>query len=102
MSDEKTYKALQGLHVLITAASVEQTGLTPGALYEFTAVGGTALCRWDTTAAVMGDAGFTFAVSPGESVRARCPVGNTLLNVIEGSADSATNAALCISEIVPA
>ena len=101
MSDEVTYKALGGFHILIDVAA-EQTGLVPGALYEFHAHGGAAVCRWDTTAAVAGDAGFTFCVSPGSPVRARCPVGNTLLNVIQANADSATAASLTLSEIVPA
>ena len=100
-TDETTYKALGGSVILITAASVEQTGLLPGALYEFTAVGGHALCRWDTTAAAATDGVFTFAVTPGQSVRVRCPVGNTLLNVIEGSADSASAATLIISQVIP-
>ena len=98
---ETTYKALGGQVVLITASSVEQTGLLPGALYEMTAVGGHALCRWDTTAAAATDGSFTFAVSPGNPVRVRCPAGNTLLNVIEASADSAAAATLILSEIVP-
>jgi len=100
MSDrEVVFAALGGLHILITAASVEQTGLKPGVLYEFTAVGGHALCRWDTTAAAGADAGFTFAVSPGSPLRVRCPTANTLLNVIEASADSAAAATLILSEI---
>jgi hypothetical protein len=100
MSDrEVVYKALGGLTVLITAASVEQTGLKAGVLYEFTAVGGHALCRWDTTAATAADGGYTFAVSPGDSIRVRCPTGNTLLNVIEASADSAPAATLILAEI---
>jgi len=101
-ADEQTDKALGGQLILITAASVEQTGLLPGALYEFTAHGGGALCRWDTTAATIADGGFTFCVSAGETKRVRCPAGNTLLNVIEMDADSAAAATLILSEVVPA
>jgi hypothetical protein len=96
------YGALSGLVVLITAASVEQTGLVPGAYYEFTATGGTALCRWDTTAAAASDGGFTFAVVPGETKRVRNPVGNTLLNVIEAETGSTATAVLTVSRVVPA
>ena len=91
------YKALGGLHILITAASVEQTGIIPGATYECVAFGGAAACRWDTTAAVMGDAGFTFVVPEGVRMRVQAPADNTLINVIEASADSSTNAALTMS-----
>ena len=101
-NNEVTYKALGGINVLITASSVEQTGLLPGALYEFTAIGGMACCRWDTTAATAADGGFTFCVVPGESKRLRNPAANTLLNVIESDAGSIATATLLITEIVPA
>jgi len=101
-SDNEQYEPLGGFTILITAASVEQGRLEAGALYEFTAHGGHACCRWDTTAATAADGGFTFAVAPGFPVRVRCPGGNTLLNVIEASADSATNATLCLARVAPA
>ena len=98
---EQAYKALGGQLILITAASVEQAGLLPGALYEFTASGGGALCRWDTTAATIADGGFTFCIAPGDTKRVRNPAGNTLLNVIEMDADSAAAATLIMTEVVP-
>jgi len=102
MSDEVTYFPLGAFHVVISDSAVEETGLKPGALYEFQAHGGHALCRWDTTSPSIGDGTFTFGVAPGCVVRARCPTGNTLLNVIEAGADSAAAASLTISEITPA
>ena len=95
------YRPLKGKIVAITAASVEQTALVGGVTYEFTAFGGVALCRWDTTAATIADDGFTFAVAPGSPVRIQNPDGNTLLNVIEGSADSGGAAVLTICEVMP-
>lgn len=100
MAGNIKYEALGGIHILITAASVEQTGLVEGAVYEFVAFGGSALCRWDTSDAVAGDGGFTFCVPEGVKMRVQNPAGNTLLNVIEGSADSSTNASLCISRVL--
>jgi hypothetical protein len=96
----ESYEALGGLHVLITAASVEQTGFVAGAVYEFVAFGAAAACRWDTTAAVMADAGFTFVVPEGQRMRVQNPAGNTLLNVIEASADASANAALTITRVI--
>jgi len=101
MSDEVTYKPLGGQIIALSDSAVEQTALSPGSLYELTCVGGHALCRWDTTAAAAVDGSFTFAVGS-TPVRVRCPVGNTLLNAIEASADTATAAQLVLSEIVPA
>jgi hypothetical protein len=101
ISGETTYKALGGSIIVVSDSAVEQTGLLPGALYEFSAYGCQALCRWDTTAAAASDGGFTFAVNDGETKRVRCPAGNTLLNVIEANALSGTGATLTISEIVP-
>jgi hypothetical protein len=100
-TDEVTYAPLGGQIIALSDVAVEQTALKPGALYELTCVGGHALCRWDTTSASAADGGFTFAVGA-TPVRVRCPTGNTLLNVIEASADTATAAQLCLSEIVPA
>lgn len=95
------YEPLGGVLILITAASVEQTGLVGGTFYEFTAVGGMALCRWDTTAATIADGGFTFCVPEGERLVVQNPVGNTLLNVIEASGDSAAAATLILSVVRP-
>ncbi len=95
------YVALEGKHILITAASVEQTGLVAGAFYEFTAFGGSALCRWDTSAATIADNGFTFCVQPGVRLIVQNPIGNTLLNVIEASADSGGGAALTLCRVLP-
>jgi hypothetical protein len=104
MRDEKeqyeTHEALGGINVLITAASVEQTGLVPGAVYEFYAEGGSACCRWDTTAATSADGGFTFMIGSGRTKRVQCPAGNTLLNVIEGSTASAATAVLLINRVL--
>ena len=95
------YGALGGIVVLITAASVEQTGLIPGAFYEFVAIGGGALCRWDTTAAAAADGSFTFAVCPGVPVIVQNPLANTLLNVIETDAGSTGTAILMLSRVYP-
>lgn len=103
MSEQsESYAPLGGLVVLIGAASVEQTGLNPGAVYEFTAVNGAAVCRWDTTDAAPSDAGFTFFVAEGEVKRVRNPSGNTLLNVEEANSVSDAAAVLLISEVLPA
>ena len=101
-ADNEVFEALSGLVVLITAASVEETGMEGGAEYEMSAIGGIALCRWDTTAAAASDGGFTFVVAPGMPKRIKCPTGNTLLNVIEASADSSATAVLVISKVLPA
>jgi hypothetical protein len=98
---QEEYVPLGGGVVAIGAASVEQTGLTAGATYEFTATGGTALCRWDTTAAAASDGGFTFAVVPGTVVRCKNPLGNTLLNVIEAEAGSTATATLTYAQVRP-
>jgi len=94
-----TYEPLGGFVVLITAASVEQTALEAGETYDFVAVGGTALCRWDTTAAAAADGSFTFAVPPGTVVLVKNPANNTLLNVIEAETGSTATAALLISKV---
>lgn len=96
------YKPLGGFIILVSDSAVEQTGLTPGAIYEFQAHGGTALCRWDTTDAAAADGSFTFTVVPGSGpVYVQCPVGNTLLNVIEANAGSAASATLTVQEVQP-
>jgi len=99
MLSEAVYTPLGGNIIALSDSAVEVTALSPGRLYEFVVYGGHALCRWDTTAASIGDGTYTFAVTPGEPIRVRCPTSNTLLNVIEASADSATNAQLTISRI---
>lgn len=98
---EQAYEPLGGFIIVVSDVAVEQTGLKPGALYEFVAHQCCALCRWDTTSASAADGGFTFAVVPGHSQTVRCPAGNTLLNVIEANALSGAGATLTISEIVP-
>lgn len=95
-----TYEPLGGVSVVISDASVEQTGLEPGASYDFVATGGTALCRWDTTAATAADGGYTFAVPPGTVVRVRNPADNTLLNVIEAEAGSTATAILTFAKVI--
>lgn len=95
-----TYEALGGKVILIGAASVEETGLEPGATYDFVATGGTALCRWDTTAAAAADGSFTFACPPGAVVRVRNPANNTLLNVIEAEAGSTATAVLAVCKVI--
>jgi hypothetical protein len=104
MRDERAqfeaYEALGGNHVLIDIA-VEVTGLVPGAVYEFDAIGGGAVCRWDTTSAAATDGAFTFAVTPGSSKRVKNPLGNTLLNVIQANSDSTATASLLITRVLP-
>ena len=95
------YEALGGFIIVVSDSAVEQTGLSPGTLYEFTVHGAHALCRWDTTAAAASDGSFTFSVTPGESKLVRCPAGNTLLNVIEANANSDAGATLTVSPAVP-
>ena len=97
----ESYEALGGLVLLLDNAATEQAGLLPGALYEFYCFGGTALCRWDTTAAASADAGFTFFVGEGETKRVRNPTGNTLLNIIELDTSSEATATLILTRVLP-
>lgn len=90
------YQALGGFIVLLSDTGIEQTGLEAGRVYEFTVTGGTALCRWDTTTAIVADAGFTFVVVPGQYLRVKCPIGNTLLNIIELETGSTATAVLTL------
>jgi len=90
------YQAIGGFVVLLGATSVEQTGLEAGRVYEFSVTGGTALCRWDTTAAAASDGSFTFAVVPNTYLRVKCPIANTLLNVIEAETGSTATAVLTL------
>lgn len=87
-----------GLLVLITAATVEQTGMLPGALYEFVA-SDPCLCRWGADNATIADGGFDFAVPAGAVIRAYCPVGDTAINVIEATSASDGAATLLISRV---
>ena len=97
--DSEAYKPLGGLIIALSDTGVEQTGMIPGAVYEFVAVGGSAVARWDTTTAAASDGGFTFFIPQNTPIRVRCPLGNTLLNVIEANADS-TAAAVVLAVIV--
>lgn len=101
-AQNESFEALGGINVLITAASVEQTGMESGALYEMSAVDGGACCRWDTTAATSADGGFTFFVPKGGTLRIRNPSGNTLLNVIESDVGSVGTAVLIITKLLSA
>ncbi len=89
------------LAIAITAASVEQTGLIPGAYYEMTACAGSAVCRWDTSAATVADGGATFVVPANTTRVVRNPAANTLLNVIEADASSDATALLIITLVFP-
>lgn len=99
VEDATKYAVDGGLLVAIGATTVEQTGLLPGHIYEFAAIGGMALCRWGADAAATADAGFDFAVPAGGKVRARCPTGDTAINVIEAEASSTATATLAISRV---
>ena len=99
--DNESYAALGGLVILIGDASVEQTGLLPGATYEFHAVDASCVCRWDTTDAAPADGSFTFFVGEGETKRVRNPAGNTLLNVEEADAGSVATAVLLMARVNP-
>jgi hypothetical protein len=68
-SQSNKYVALGGQVILLGAASVEQSGFVAGRTYEFTVIGGCALVRNDTTAAVASDGGFDFAVPEGAVIR---------------------------------
>lgn len=96
-SNSGKYAALGGQVILITAASVEQTGFVKGRTYEFAAIGGMALVRNDTSAAAASDGGFDFAVPDGAVVR--FVARDTIFNVIEADASSTATAVLAISEV---
>ena len=88
----------QGKLILITAASVEQTGFLVGRDYCFVARGGMALCRWGDDDAVIADDGFDFALglnTPPLIVRAT----QTALNVIEGESGSSATAVLAVARV---
>ena len=99
MSTGKNFSALKGLIVLLGATTVEQTGLTVGRTYQFTVVGGVALVRWDTSAAVASDGNFDFAVVPGQVVYA--VARDTMVNIIELDSSSSATAAVAIAEVHP-
>ena len=98
----KDYAVDGGTIILITAATVEQTGMRAGATYDFVATGGTALCRWGAGDATIADGGFDFAVPPGVVVSAICQTGDTAINVIEAESGSSATAVLAISRPRPA
>lgn len=93
------YVADGGLVVLLGASTVEQTGLTAGETYEFTATGGTAIVRWGAADASAADAGFDFAVPPGAVIRARVPTGDTAVNIIEAEAGSTATAVVTMARV---
>ena len=95
------YVAGGGLIVALGATTVEQTGMLPGWLYEFTTMGGHALMRWGASDASAADAGFDFAVSPGGVVRAVCPTNITAINIIEADAQSVATAQVAIARLYP-
>jgi hypothetical protein len=88
-----------GKLVLLGAATVEQTGLIAGNTYEFTAVGGTALLRWGADDATIADGGFDFALSPGNTIKAVCPAGDSAINIIEAEAGTTATAAVLIAQV---
>ena len=77
-------------YVLITAASVEQTGFIVGRTYEAAANGGGALIKFGTDAATIADGGFDFCVPDNAVVR--FVAQSTLVNVIEQDATSGAGA----------
>ena len=93
------YVADSGLVVLLGAATVEQTGMVAGQVYEFTSTGGTAICRWGADDASAADGGFDFAVPPGAVVRAICPSGDSAINIIEAEAGSTATAVVTITKV---
>ena len=99
-SQSASYYIDGGVIVLITSATVEQTGMVAGRTYEFVAIDGGALCRWGADDASIADGGFDFAVPKnGNAIRAVCPAGDTAINVIESDGGSVATAVLCISEV---
>jgi hypothetical protein len=100
-SSSGVYAQGGGLLVLITAATVEQTGLVAGNTYEFVAIDGGALVKWGAADATIADGGFDSAVPKnGGPFRAVVPAGITAINVIESDAGSVATAALLVSKVV--
>ncbi len=97
-STSGTYVLGGGILILITAASVEQTGLTAGRTYEAVAIDGGALVKYGTDAATIADGGFDFAV-PKNGGPVRFVMVDTILNVIESDSASVATAVLLISEV---
>jgi hypothetical protein len=96
------YVANGGLIVALGATTVEQTGMLPGEVYEFSvsdANGVTALARWGADDASAADAGFDFAIPSGAVVRARCPTGDTAINIIEAEAGASATAQVLIARV---
>lgn len=85
--------------VVFSDVTAEQTGMIPGRLYRFTAIGGQALVRWGADDATAADGGYDFAVVPGDAVVTRCPEGTTAFNVIESDAGSIATATLIAAAI---
>ena len=99
-STSGVYVAGGALLVLITSASVEQTGLVAGRTYEAVAIDGGALIKYGTDAATIADGGFDFAVPKNAPpMRFVMPAGVTLINVIESDGGSVATAVLLISEV---
>ena len=90
-----------GLVVLLGATTVEQTGLQPGATYEFVATGGAALVRWGADNASAADNGFDFCIPSGGLMIGTCPTSVTAVNIIEANADSTAAAVVTIARIAP-
>ena len=93
-----TYKPDAGLEVLVTATTVEETGVNAGELYEFVSTD-PCLVRWGTDDASAADAGFDFCVPANFPIRARVPNGITAVNIIEASTASAATAACFLSQV---
>ncbi len=91
-----TYGVDQGLLILVTDTTVEETGVNAGELYEFVS-SWPALVRWGADDASIADGGFDFCVPAGQAIRARVPNGDTALNVIELSAESHASATMLMS-----
>ena len=68
-----------------------------------TAAGGAAVCRWDTSAATIADGGATFVIPKDTTRIVKNVAGNTLINVIEGSAEQTdAGANLYMTRVFPA
>ncbi len=96
-SQSGKYVAGAGKLVLITAASVEQTGFVAGRTYEAVAIDGGALVKIGTDAATIADGGFDFAV-PKNGGPVRFVAQSTLYNVIESDGASVATAVLLIRQ----
>jgi hypothetical protein len=97
--DELIFITAKSKTVVFSDVTAEQTGVVPGTLYRFTAIGGQALVRWGASDATAADGGYDFAVVPGDAVMARVPAGITAFNVIESDAGSIATATLIASAV---